>query len=162
MPKGSPYERKVKRVLEELGYIVIRSAGSLGDGDLVAISPPPECYAFIIEVKSTNDNKFTVSNTQKEKEQYYMMRDRAELGYPCLYIVRWKGDKQDIGKDEIDKMSVYPVWFPDGTYKNQANQKHPSFHRSSGLGMREVFIDHSDRVEDLEKIGKNFFMRGLK
>ncbi len=36
--KGLDFERRVKRVLEDQGYFVIRSAGSKGVADLVALS----------------------------------------------------------------------------------------------------------------------------
>ncbi len=36
--KGLNFERKVKRILENQGYFVVRSAGSKGVADLVALS----------------------------------------------------------------------------------------------------------------------------
>ena len=35
--RGADFERKLKKYLEELGYFVVRSAGSTGQVDLVAI-----------------------------------------------------------------------------------------------------------------------------
>lgn len=163
MPKGSPYEREVKRVLEdELGYLVIRSAGSMGEGDLIAISPPPDCYAYPIEVKSTDKRTFNVSNTQKDKEQYQQIREKAQLGYPYVYIIRWKGFTEHIGLDLIDKMTVYPIWVNEENYLHQANQKYPSFRYEKGLKMEEVFIDYSKTVKDLTPIKQNYNMRGFK
>lgn len=162
MPKGSTYEREVKKVLEELGYLVIRSAGSMGEGDLIAISPPPDCYAYPIEVKSTNKRRFNVSNTKKDKEQYHQINQKARLGYPYTYIIRWKGFKEHIGLDLIDKMTVYPIWIPEDYYLTQSNQQYPSFWYDKGLKVRDVFIDYSKTVENLTPISNNYNMRGFK
>jgi Holliday junction resolvase len=37
--KGANFERRVKKELEEMGYFVVRAAGSKGKIDLVAIKP---------------------------------------------------------------------------------------------------------------------------
>lgn len=49
--RGAAYERKVKKEYEEAGFLVIRSAGSKGPVDLVAIYPGFDQYVVLIQCK---------------------------------------------------------------------------------------------------------------
>ena len=58
--RGANAEREVKRILEDAGEVVVRSAGSLGLFDLVSVRPPqgykPRAFRIrLIQVKSIND-----------------------------------------------------------------------------------------------------------
>ncbi|MBI3764145.1 MAG: hypothetical protein HY260_20075 [Chloroflexi bacterium] len=48
--KGARLEQKARKLLESLGYTVIRSAGSKGPADLIAIGPT---HVRLIQVKAT-------------------------------------------------------------------------------------------------------------
>jgi len=50
--KGARLERRVKKLLENLGFFVVRSAGSRGPFDLVAF----KCIVFGIQVKTHRYN----------------------------------------------------------------------------------------------------------
>ena len=58
--KGSRRERQAKKELEDMGYLVTKSGGSLGDFDLIAISPGErgsKCLR-LIQIKSNIITKF--------------------------------------------------------------------------------------------------------
>ncbi len=103
------YERELKRILEKLGYTVIRSAGSMGEGDLVVLEDVEDPKSYVIEAKSVKDSTFYTSNTKKDKEQYKEMKQKQKnknkIAY--LYAVRYKGLNSLRGKDEIDKWRVF-------------------------------------------------------
>lgn len=105
MPLGSPYERELKRILEGNGWVVIRSAGSLGSGDLVALTPNSH---ILIEVKSCKGNTFYTS--RDNKEQFNALNKLAKEGINVNYAIRWKGK----GKKEWEMfnlpMEPYPIF----------------------------------------------------
>ena len=114
---GSDYERELKSILEEnFDYIVIRSAGSMGEGDLIAIpyddlTKEITCNSFrnlptVIEVKSTNKDTYYTTNNEKDKEQYEVMKYKEDkfYGINFIYCIRWKDYTH---KDKKDKWEVF-------------------------------------------------------
>ncbi len=102
MVSGSKYERELKDILEDEGCIVIRSAGSMGEGDLVAIARRGDSTdVYIIECKSTNKNVYYSSNDPK---QFKTMKDNMQeykddfIFY--IYAVRWKDRTHKPKKDK--------------------------------------------------------------
>ena len=74
MPQGSLYERQFKHHLEDAGFDVVRSAGSLAV-DLVAIREVGGIQrTFIFEVKSFKKKRFYPSLNQKTKDQWAEMK----------------------------------------------------------------------------------------
>lgn len=61
--KGDRYEYKTRDLLQEQGYYVTRSAGSLGMFDFIAV-PQDESKTRLIQVKSFKP-------TEKRKKPYY-------------------------------------------------------------------------------------------
>ena len=111
---SSAYERELRDMLERVGYVVIRSAGSMGEGDLVAIEPATS-IATVIEVKSVKGDRFYSSNTQLGKDQYRHMQEMMSLGVRCCYAVRWKGQRCHHGVDVEDKWDFFRI-LPDRGY----------------------------------------------
>jgi len=89
---GAKYERELKKMLSDEGYLVMRAAGSMGDaGDLAVIPPVSKgSTTYLIEVKSTRKEQYYTSS---DKEQYKQMQKIASR-YNCLpiYIVRFIDD----------------------------------------------------------------------
>jgi len=67
---SAPFERKLKKVFESVGFTVFRSAGSRAV-DLIAIQPERGC--FLIEEKSFTGDVFRVTKTKEDKEQWEQM-----------------------------------------------------------------------------------------
>lgn len=63
--RGAAFERRIQHWLEGKGYLVIRSAGSHGIFDLIAIS---DYEVFGIQLKSANENKY--GNGLKKFREY--------------------------------------------------------------------------------------------
>ena len=78
--RGSIFERNVRHRLEEIGFLVFRSAGSLGV-DLIAISPNGKVY--LIECKiSRKPRDFEIDKWSKIASQYgahYLYVNRNNL-----------------------------------------------------------------------------------
>jgi Holliday junction resolvase len=53
--RGATLERKIKKQLEDEGYYVMRSAGSKGQVDLLALAP--DGFAYMIQVSLSKKNK---------------------------------------------------------------------------------------------------------
>lgn len=64
---GATFERQFKKLLEERGFFVIRSAGSRAV-DLAALHPTKGCY--LIEEKSITGDVFRVTKTKDTKDQW--------------------------------------------------------------------------------------------
>ena len=62
--KGADFERRVKKLLRELGFYVVRSAGSRGAFDLIAF----KCLVFGVQVKVSEKN-LTVDEIDKAIEE---------------------------------------------------------------------------------------------
>ena len=82
--KGADYERELKKRCEEQGYYVVRSAGSHGVADLVALS---RCSVILIQCKS--------GKTGPKKEDFEKLENTAQaigaLAYMC-----WKTKHEEI------------------------------------------------------------------
>lgn len=98
---GSDYERELRDILRNAGWIIFRSAGSHG-ADLVALKPNDH---MIVEVKSTNKDKFYTSS---DKEQYDLLNSYAQQGFNVYYYVRWKGRKPKWKRWKLPR-TPYPV-----------------------------------------------------
>jgi len=110
---SSQYERELRKLLEELDYIVVRSAGSMGEGDLVVLDPVAEVLPHIIEVKSVKGDVYYSCRTDTDKEQYTHMRKMQEIldGIEYLYAVRFKGQKSLHGEPLNKKWRMYDPRF---------------------------------------------------
>ncbi len=62
--KGYRVERKIRKILESKGWLVVRAGGSLGDFDLVAFN---HGKAIFIQVKSTKKDKLYYHGYMKDK-----------------------------------------------------------------------------------------------
>ncbi len=90
---GADYERELKDLLEDLDLRVIRSAGSMGEGDLVCLDPSGRREPAIIEVKSIKGSTYYSSSSSREKEQFseYERKSKQDDRIEYIYAVRWKG-----------------------------------------------------------------------
>jgi Holliday junction resolvase len=93
------YENELKDLLTERGLWVVRSAGSLGDADLVIVD------GAVVEVKAigacsracsaggpcAGTEEFRPSKQKDGIEQYGTLRRREEEGYRPFYGIRKKG-----------------------------------------------------------------------
>lgn len=90
---GSKYERELKNILEERGWLVIRSAGSLGTGDLIAIGP--KLHILIVESKKTNPKRATKAGLTR----YYISGDRKKEQFDGMMdTFEWFEEKEKRGK----------------------------------------------------------------
>ncbi len=72
--KGYRVERKVKLLLIERGWKVVRSGGSLGEYDLIAF-------------KGGSCIFFQIKSTSKEKFYYYGYQEKSYEGFPFMLVV---------------------------------------------------------------------------
>lgn len=72
MNKGIRQEYKVKKFLESKGYYVVRSAGSHGIYDLVAIG---ETDVLLIQLKYGSEQYLKYSAKEKENQTHKGMRE---------------------------------------------------------------------------------------
>jgi len=77
--KGSDYERKLKIQYEMKGWYVMRSAGSFGPADLIAINPQTRRIKMI---QAKNYNREI-----SEKEQERILGDLNKAVQPGAYIL---------------------------------------------------------------------------
>jgi len=101
--KGTNYERELKQLLRKEGWIVIRSAGSFAY-DIVALKPDKH---IIIEVKSTKKDKFNISYSKRDREQFDVLNELAKQGFNTMYYIRWKGRKPKWSKYQLP-LEPYP------------------------------------------------------
>lgn len=102
------YENELRKLLEVRGYIVIRSAGSMGEADLILINPKNN-RAKMIECKAVAGDRFYTTNTKKNKEQYDIYKKRNAQGLDVWYAVRFKGLKHLHGQPQKNKWKFYRV-----------------------------------------------------
>ena len=90
---ASQYERDYKHLLEDQGWTVFRSAGSLAI-DLVALMrlPSGKIIEMLIEVKSFKGDVFTVRKTKRMLQQWHDMMTLAKK-FKVFYSLRMKGQK---------------------------------------------------------------------
>ena len=99
---GSNYERELRDLLREKGWVVCRSAGSFV-ADLIALKPNEH---RIIEVKSLNGDTY---RTSKDKGQFDLLNGYAKQGFKVWYYIRWKGRKPKWSKYQLP-LEAYPVF----------------------------------------------------
>ena len=100
---GSTYERELRKILREEGWIVIRSAGSFLC-DLVALKLNTH---ILIEVKSTKADNANLGHDDKSKAQFDMLNAYAKQGFNVWYYIRWKGRKPKWSKYQLP-LEPYP------------------------------------------------------
>ena len=94
--RGQRAETALRAILQERGYLVIRSAASKVY-DLVCVDEGG--FVFFLEVKSVKSRCYRVSRTAMTKEQHaQMQRDNERYG-------------------GFDVVFMYAVRFPDGEYR---------------------------------------------
>jgi Holliday junction resolvase len=84
--RGHNRERQVRKLLEADGWIVVRSAGSLGPVDLVALKPD---RVLLIEVKST----IQPYQHFRKPERAEMLEIAIEAGASCV-LAYWPSHGQ--------------------------------------------------------------------
>lgn len=110
---GANYERKLRDKLRKEGWIVFRSAGS-HNVDLIALKTKEH---ILIEVKSTNKERFKTNINQKSKEQFDLLNAYAQQGFNVYYYIWWKGKKMDWQKFKLP-LKPYPTFYCDKNDKN--------------------------------------------
>lgn len=94
--RGQRAETALRAILQERGYLVVRSAASKVY-DLVCVDTGG--FVFFLEVKSVKSHCYRVSRSAMTKEQHaQMLRDAERYGYDNIGF-------------------VYAVRFPDGEYR---------------------------------------------
>lgn len=123
---GSDYERKLNYILEDkYDWLSIRAAGSMGDGDIVAIHPDHENSPMVIEVKKSSREPYRTTVTQETKEQFEMMQEHASRGINTIYAVRFlRGDTE----------TQWQIYWVSGD-----EEDYPIRRRGDGLTLEEVF-----------------------
>ena len=106
---GINFERELRDILREEGWIVFRSAGSFVC-DLIALQPNKH---RIIEVKSTKNDRFYTSS---DKKQFDLLNEYAKTGFNVYYYIRWKGDRKRKWNNYQLPLEPYPVFSKNGNY----------------------------------------------
>lgn len=99
---GATYERELRDILREDGWVVFRSAGSFVC-DLIALKPDEH---RLIEVKST---KYDGYFTTQDKKQFDLLNAYARRGFNVYYYVRWKGKGKEWSHWQLP-LEPYPVF----------------------------------------------------
>ena len=79
--KGRRFEYRVKEWLEERGFYVVRSAGSKGIADLVALK---DNQTFLVQCKAYKPSV-------REINEYKMKRIRKKIRFPFFIFYKEKG-----------------------------------------------------------------------
>ena len=87
---GRAFEYAVKKTLERENYIVLRTAGSHGFADLVAIDPIPLEKVAFIQCKIVKTEAAMKSLVKKFKENPPL---RKSPHWQCLLVVKIKGER---------------------------------------------------------------------
>ncbi len=136
---GADEERELKNLLQDMGYIVFRSAGSLGDGDLALRNKKNQFIA--VEEKSTSHEKVSISDTQKLKDQYRIFkRHYYEDDVPSLYSVRWRGYTPHYGTDDIEKWEAFLI-SEEYRHKRSRTQEWPVYKVENGVRIEGLFLE---------------------
>lgn len=133
---SSKYERELKNILSDRGWICIRSAGSLGEGDLITIYPDGNSVKklVLIEVKKTqNPDKKYLKSGERSKEQWRQMYDHADNGIPVVYAVRHTSGSRD------KRWSIHII-NPDDYDRDDA----PILEREDGNSLPQIFEKRND------------------
>lgn len=81
--KGAARERKVRDLLREDGYVVLRAAGSLGGIDLIALKAGKP--VLFIEVKGNKGSPY-LNFREKERQT---LREQAEQAGAEAFLAHW-------------------------------------------------------------------------
>lgn len=120
---GSDYERELLNILEdEYGWLAVRSAGSMGKGDIIAIHPKSDNSPIVVEAKKTSKDRHYCSY---DPEQFEMMSGHAERGINSVYAVRHTKGSRD---------NRWQIHWLDGTAESPRVLK-----REDGKNLDEVF-----------------------
>jgi len=103
------FENELRGILEDHGKIVIRSAGSMGEADLVMINPITDQYT-LIECKSISHHIYYISNTKKDQKQWHEIKNKViKNGIKMVYAVRYKKQNALRGKEPHEKWRFWTV-----------------------------------------------------
>jgi len=120
---SAQYERELKNILQDdYNWLVIRSAGSLGKGDIIAIHPKSDNSPIVIEAKKTSKDRHYCS---RDPEQFEMMSGHAERGINSVYAIRHTTGSLD---------NRWQIHWLDGNEKSP-----PVLKREDGLNLDTVF-----------------------
>lgn len=100
--KGRRAEWELRKILEDRGYYVIRSAASHLI-DLMAVGKGGTVLA--IEVKSTSNAALSLTHSY-EKEQYAGHLALLARGVPVMYCVRWGPGRWDYFSCPLSSMNL--------------------------------------------------------
>lgn len=89
--KGRRAEWELRKILEDRGYYVVRSAASKLV-DLIIVGTGGDVTA--VEVKSTSGSALSLTHVY-EKEQYAGHLALSDRGVPVIYAVRWGACRWD-------------------------------------------------------------------
>jgi len=134
---ASKGENDLKAELIEMGFFVVRAAGSLGEGDLALRNKHNQFIS--VEQKSTFPDAFQVSNTREQVEQFEALKENYyERNIPTVYTVRWKKYTPHHGSAEIRKHEVFLLSEED-RFITRSNQKYPVFKVEKGIPAIDIF-----------------------
>jgi Holliday junction resolvase len=90
--RGANFERKVKKELETDGWFVVRSAGSKGVADLVAVNQ--KGVPMFVQCKLSGIiTKQEVATLEEFAHKYHaraFIAEKGEKGQPKWTLVRWR------------------------------------------------------------------------
>ncbi|MCS7123263.1 MAG: hypothetical protein RMJ17_01670 [Candidatus Aenigmarchaeota archaeon] len=87
MKKGYRSERKIRKLLEKNGWLVIRAAGSFGDADLVCFK---NGKCIFLQVKSTKNSILYYKGYKKEKIEGFPFYVVVDFGYNKIKVFKPK------------------------------------------------------------------------
>jgi len=131
MGKGDKYERELCELLEKSDVTSVRSAGSMGKGDVIGLPTVEEVLArdvqhVVLECKKTQEDAYYTGSNQYTKEQWRACCFVAN-SHPYYYAVRWTtGPYDDRGWEFFE---VFP------SEKND----YPAFRRGEGTLPKQLF-----------------------
>lgn len=137
---GSDYERELMRILRARGRRVVRSAGSMGEGDVVVIHPilrgQGECMdpawsgGSILEAKAVGAREpyYRPSKRVKDRAQYAVALEMEGAGYDEWYALRVKAAPGG-------RVAGWRFCRPSGFSRTRTGE--PVFRPADGLGLEE-------------------------
>jgi len=135
--RGDKYERELCELLEKARVTSIRSAGSMGKGDVIGLPTVEGALAreiqhVVLESKKTQENAYYTGSNDYTKEQWRACCDVAKF-HPYYYAVRWTtGSYDDRGWEFFE---VVPSDKTD----------YPALRRGEGVPPEKVFPCWPDR-----------------
>jgi Holliday junction resolvase len=91
--RGDYFERHAKAALEAIGYVVVRSAGSLGPYDLMAIRAKSTTLLISCEVSGRIDpgERAAIIDAAEQGGARALLACRSRRGYVDLHMIRLDG-----------------------------------------------------------------------